>query len=360
MQDYDLSEPVEISADTYWVSQYGNELLERNIYLRVFKGGQKRINLIIDPGPPKDLQNLIRKVSKIIGDFKNINLIFINHQDPDVGYNASTIQKLNKNALVLASEDAFRLIKFYGLDEGKFKAIESFKDLQVTLSTGHILKFVPSPYCHFRGSVMLYDPETRILFSGDLFGGLSFKNDLFAEDGWWEGIKVFHQIYMPTKDALKYAMENIKKLDPPPLFICPQHGSIISGDKVKEVIQLMENLDVGLDLYLKRSEKQNYIFALNEVLNYVKGLIDKENLDKILKFFSDTSFTSIFSMNGNEITDIKVDLFYALEYFVKNIRYLLPKENLDVFDAELISVLIRYSLPVPSWRDTEPIEVELF
>ncbi len=360
MKDYDLNEPVEISSDTYWVGQYGEELLERNIYLRVFKAGQKKINLIIDPGPPKDLQNLIKKVNKIIGDIKNINLIFINHQDPDVAYNSATIQKLNNNCLVLASEDTFRLINFYGLDSKKFKSIESFKNQEVTLSTGHKLKFVPSPHCHFRGAVMLYDPETRILFSGDLFGGLSFKNELFAKDGFWEGIKVFHQIYMPTKDALKYALENIKKLNPPPLFICPQHGSIISEDKVKEAIENMENLEVGLDLYLKRAEKENYIFALNELLNYAKNLVDKDNLDKILKFFSDTSFTSIFSFSGNEIKDIKVDFPYSLEYFVKNIRFLLPKEKLDAFDAELVSILLRYSLPVPSIQHTEIDEIELF
>ena len=49
--------------------------------------------------------------------------------------------------------------------------------------TGHRLIPVPTPYCHFRGAVMLYDPETRVLFSGDLLGGITAPgpHDLWAE-----------------------------------------------------------------------------------------------------------------------------------------------------------------------------------
>lgn len=358
--DLNYKEPVEISGDTYWVGKREGDLLERNIYLRVFKGGGKQINLLIDPGPPEDLQVLSEKTSKIIKSIKNVNLIFINHQDPDVAYNASSIQKLNPNCIILSSEDSIRLIHFYGLDLKKLRAIENFKNLEITLTTGHKLKFVPSPYCHFRGAVMLYDPETRILFSGDLFGGLSFSQSLFTENGYLEGIKIFHQIYMPTKDAIKYAIQNIKNLNPPPLFIAPQHGSIISFEKVNEAIDFLENLDVGLDLYLKRQEKENYLGAINELLREVRKWVNKEDLKEILSGFKDSTFTSMFNCTSDEITDIKIDYDSAMDFLARNIRILLPQEKIDLFDLELVKTLTKWGLPVPKLRDTKEIEINLF
>lgn len=359
--EINFNEPVEISSDTYWVGKKSGDLLERNIYLRVFKQSNKSINLVIDPGPPSDLSALTEKTGKIIGSIKNIDLIFVNHQDPDVSYNSATIQKLNPNALVLASEDTFRLINFYGINTKKTRAVESFKDMEITLSTGHKIKFVPSPFCHFRGAVMLYDPETRILFSGDLFGGLSFTPSLFADENYLEGIKTFHQIYMPTKDALKFAINNIKSLDPPPLFIAPQHGLIIGSEKLKEAISFLENLDVGLDLYLKRKDKENYIAGMNEILEYGKSLLDKKNIEEILKGFKDLTFTSIFSFDSSGIKDIKVDPEYALEFLLNNFEILLPEDKVDFFETEVIRILLIWNIPLPKHFDKiEREEINLF
>jgi len=83
---------------------------------------------------------------------------------------------------------------------------------------------------------MLYDPETRILFSGDLFGSLSFHQDIMFDERFWDGMKIFHQIYMPSKEALNYAIENARSLQPKPLMIAPQHGGLISGEWVDFVI----------------------------------------------------------------------------------------------------------------------------
>jgi flavorubredoxin len=38
---------------------------------------------------------------------------------------------------------------------------------------------------------MIYDHETRILYTGDLFGGLSYKSDLYADESSWDGMKTF-------------------------------------------------------------------------------------------------------------------------------------------------------------------------
>ncbi len=144
--------------------------------------------MLIDPVPVEIVEILQKNIVPITGGLDKIGVMFINHQDPDVALNSSIIQNLNPRDLIIASEDTWRLIRFYGLKSSRFKAVESFKLGIVRLAYGHRVKFIPTPFCHFRGAVMLYDLTSQILFSGDLFGGLSYSQELYASEDSWEGI----------------------------------------------------------------------------------------------------------------------------------------------------------------------------
>jgi len=120
---------------------------------------------------------------------------------------------VNPSALTIMTEDTWRLVQFYGLKANRFVAVEKFQQLKTKLRTGHILEFVPTPFCHFRGACMYYDRKSRVLFSGDFLGGIS-TSDLYAEEHHWEGVKAFHQLYMPSKAALRYSVKKIRSLNP--------------------------------------------------------------------------------------------------------------------------------------------------
>ncbi len=350
MREPDLDKPVEIASGTYWVGRREDTLLERNIYLRVFTNGDKTVNLLIDPGPPEDLTPLVKKLSSLIGGIRNLNVMFLNHQDPDVSYNSGHLQKLNPNCVVLCSEDSWRLVKFYGLDSDRYKPVESFKNMKVTLTTGHKLRFIPTPYCHFRGAVMLFDEETGVLFSGDFLGGLSFKQDLYASVESWDGIATFHQIYMPSKAALKHAVNNIKEMENTPGMIAPQHGSIITGELVQDFLGRVENLEVGLDLFLKDQTKKNYVAALNELLAEFSQIVDSSIIPKALSaFMSDGSFPKAITVGKSGITDIKVDAQYAVEIFLRELRQQTPSDLLDLVDITIVRVLTMWKIPLPEF-----------
>jgi len=119
-----------------------------------------------------------------------------------------------------------------------------------TLRGGIAWQPVPTPFCHFRGAMAWYDPESRILFSGDLFGGLNplGRVHLFAEEADWAGIAQFHQIYMPSREVLRYTLRQIRALVPAVKTIAPQHGYVIAGDLVPLFLDRMEQLLVGHDL----------------------------------------------------------------------------------------------------------------
>jgi flavorubredoxin len=358
---YDFNEPVQIADETYWVGRREGSLLERNIYLRVFKGAGHAINLIIDPGPPTDLMVLSQKVVKVIGNLKGVNLVFINHQDPDVAYNAGYLQKMNPNLSVLCSEDTWRLIRFYDLNPKRHLAVESFKNMTVKLATGHILSFVPTPFCHFRGAVMLYDRETRVLFTGDLFGGLSYSKDLYADESYWEGLKTFHQIYMPVQQALKLAVSNIRALEPPPLMLAPQHGSIIAGEMVDYYLQRLEALPVGLNLLLESHQKENYIAAMNELLLELSPILGSEKLAAAMRIFQvDGSFPNIISIDPRRgVVDTKVDPQTAMDIFVKSISELAP-DDVQLIETAVLKVLLGRNIPLPERLLVEGVETPAF
>jgi glyoxylase-like metal-dependent hydrolase (beta-lactamase superfamily II) len=350
MREPDLDKPVEIAPGTYWVGRREDTLLERNIYLRVFSNGGKTVNLLIDPGPPEDLTPLVKKLSSVIGGIRNLHVMFLNHQDPDVSYNSGHLQKLNPNCIVLCSEDSWRLVKFYGLDPSKYKAVESFKNMKVTLSTGHTLRFIPTPYCHFRGAVMLFDEETGVLFSGDFLGGLSFKQDLYASSESWDGIATFHQIYMPSQGALKHAVNNIREMKNAPSIVAPQHGSIITGELVQDFLGRVENLEVGLDLFLKDHTKKNYVAALNELLAEFSQIVDSSIIPRALSaFMSDGSFPNAITLGESGVTDIKVDAQYAVEIFLRELRQQTPSDLLDLVDISIVRVLTMWKIPLPEF-----------
>lgn len=350
MSDLDYNEPIEILDSVYWVGRREGSALERNIYMRVFKAGGREVNLLIDPGPPSDITVLSQKLTKLIKGVRRVNLIFLNHQDPDVSYNAAYFQKLNPNAYILCSEDTWRLVRFYGLSEKHYRPVERFKKMRIMLNTGHQIQFVPSPYCHFRGAVMLYDVESRILFSGDLFAGLSSESeDLYADESYWENMKIFHQIYMPSQDALRHAINRIRELDPQPIMIAPQHGRIIMGNLVEYFLDKLYNLEVGLDLFIKEREKESYILAMNELIEEIKKSFDDSIANQLLTpLVQDRGFTTYIVMDNQGVKDLKVDPGSAMSWFTEHIVAACPPEMRDVLDLLFVTVLTRWNIDVPS------------
>jgi serine/threonine protein kinase len=230
--------PIEIAPNTYWVGKReAGSVFFANPYLRIFEGptpgGRRaRHHLLIGPGSSSDFLEVRAKVERLIGGLDRLSLIFINHQDPDVGSSAAMIcSRYNEHALIMTSEDTWRLIVHFNLPKQRCVFTEKYAT-GFSLPTGHTLLPVPSPFCHFVGAVMLYDPETQVLFSGDLFGGLTPRDaqGLWADESDWPGVRAFHQLYMPSNKALRRAVQAIRALDPPVRVIAPQHGRVLVGD----------------------------------------------------------------------------------------------------------------------------------
>lgn len=349
-----FDQPVEIAKGVYWVG-YRNpkSIFQINPYLRVF---DNKINYLIDPGSPLDFSVISRKIGAVIGDISKINLFSMNHQDPDVSMNSAFLKNLAPNAYAMCTEDTWRLVIHYDLNPQKVLFVEKFKNWEIKLTTGHTLQIVPTPFCHFKGAFAVYDVDTRVLFTGDLFGGLNEPNvlDLYATEKSWDGIEAFHQLYMPTNKALKSAVTKIRKLYPKPEIIAPQHGSIIKGALIDDFLERMYYLQVGEDLIEEDDDAsavyvQKYTDVAKAVIAAASGTMGMDKtMSKLTSNPNKDELRDIVSFDPNGIHSINRNGKRAIELVMMRLS---EGENYQVTNqlkATVLKECMLRQLPLPT------------
>jgi glyoxylase-like metal-dependent hydrolase (beta-lactamase superfamily II) len=345
--------PVEIAPGTFWVGKRDpKSIFHSNPYLRVFESRhpqtrqRMQFNLLVDPGSSTDFAVVSSKTASIIGSLERVSALFINHQDPDVSSSAPLLMaRYSPKAAILTSEDTFRLIIHMGLPRERFLSLDRFAQ-GITLPTGHQILPVPSPFCHFKGAVMLYDLETRVLFSGDLLGGLTPEGvqGIEADASDWAGIRAFHQMYMPTRIALARAVEAIRRLSPAPEIIAPQHGRILRGELIDEFLERLANLPVGLDLIEDAQEPlAAWSHVLTRILSAARDLLGHE-VDARLSEEPSLSETLSFTDKG---AVINARGRWTVEKILEILTANEPASIANILKTEAVAAADQMQLPTP-------------
>jgi eukaryotic-like serine/threonine-protein kinase len=346
-------EVVELAPDVYWVGRRQGQLLECNSYLRVWRDGATQVSVLTDPGPPKNLEVVSQKVAAVLGSIKKLDYVFLSNHDPDVASNAAPIQQGSLRTRILCSEETFRLAQLYGLDPRRFTAVESFPGGRTELATGYEVVFVPSPFCHVHGAVMLYDAASRALFTGNLFGGPR-ASDLVAGERSWPGVEMFHQLFMPSRRALALAVARIRRLDPPPILLAPQHGALVARDDVPRMLDRIENLEVGLDLLELPVGKERMVSAGNELVREFAELAGHARAKELLGGFAeDTSFPRVLVVEDGQITGFKVAPRLALEALASDALAALPADQRGDLQRSILAIWRQHELEPTSMAPTK-------
>jgi glyoxylase-like metal-dependent hydrolase (beta-lactamase superfamily II) len=327
------------------------EDFHRNIHIKRFRGNGAQVNMIFDPGTKVDIPNLMEAADQLIGGLQNIHLIFLSHQDPDVSSNTPALLQIAPSSLVIASIDTWRLVKMYGIHESRFRPFEGFRSSWVNVKkTGHRVQFLSARFCHFRGALMCYDPESGVLFTGDFLGGTDSRTSegIWADEDSWEGISLFHQIYMPSSKAVKASLDRIARLNPMPDVIAPQHGDPIRGDLVPEFISRLGSLKVGLDLLDEgEPQKELAVVALNAFLDSLKELYPAVHGEVLKALERPQGFTTFFNFTAGTLTEMKVGIPESMAFFWKLLEQSVPVELHGNIQVMLTSSLDQFSLPSP-------------
>lgn len=263
------SEAVLIAPNIYWVGMHlKGDPFQCHPYL--IKNGNESI--LIDPGSMIEFDETVRKVKTLI-DISSIKYIILHHQDPDLAAAVPEIEKLiNREDLQIVTHSRMSLLIKHYLVTSSYYEIDKNNYMLLT-SSGFKLEFLTTPYCHSPGAFVSYDPDSKILFSGDIFGGIEESWDFYADESYFLKAKQFHQEYMPSKDIFNYALSKIEKLDIE--MIAPQHGSVIEKKYIPQLITDMKNLDCGL--YIEKKYNQELIDTIEE-LQKKKQALQERNL----------------------------------------------------------------------------------
>lgn len=349
------SQPVQIAPNTWWVGKRPpGQIFYANPYLRTFpaRGGadpKPGFNMLIDPGSNNDFAVVRAKTERVIGSLEKVGGIFINHQDPDVGSAVGLMMgRYTPRAHVLCSEDTWRLVQYYNIPRNRFVQLERFPN-GMYFPNGEEILPVPSPFCHFVGAVMLYDPQTKVLFSGDLFGSLTDReaSGLYADESDWAGMRAFHQIYMPSNQALRHAVRMIREKCPDLKVIAPQHGRVIHGAWVQEFIRRIEELPVGLDILGDRHASEDELRAWSSVLNRVVAMAEPymPNAQEVLATDADLRDHLEHTPEGLRVTNLGR---VAIERAVRLLCARIPSEAADPVRYEAVTAAGELDLPTPN------------
>ena len=237
-----LEEAVEIAPGVYWVGFYdGQAALPCNPYL-IMDGEEAAL---IDPGSVPHFPVVATKVVSLIRP-EHISTIVEQHQDPDLCGALPVFEEVigADHLRVAAHSVTVYLITHYGIKSDIYRVDQN--DYQLKLRGGRRLRFVHLPNLHAPGTIATYDEQTRVLFSGDMFGGFAKEWSLYATEETQEGVRRFHQAVMPCGALLRRGLARLRELEID--IIAPQHGSVIRKEQVEDYFSLLESLDCGWDL----------------------------------------------------------------------------------------------------------------
>lgn len=343
-----------IEENCYMVgARHPDSLLQCNTYLRSFRAqGHALFHWCVDPGSRIDYPAVRKHLREHVGSIAAIRFFSINHQDPDVVGNLSVLTKENPNIEGLTTRDTWRLVRHMNVHPKKMHFAEGNGPHTIALPTGHRIICVPTPFCHFRGAVAYYDPENQVLFSGDLFGGLNKPGrvQLYGEEDDWPGIAQFHQIYMPSRAAVAFAIRQIRSLRPAVQVIAPQHGFLLRGDFMYTVMNRLEKLFVGMDLLPKELDEHHlkaYAVVTQEIIDFAAEKLGKDQvMDRLRKLPKDHELSRCIKLKRNEVELVRHGI-RALPLLVEVLR----TGQVPIFGAFLKSIVlegcIRQKAPLP-------------
>ena len=199
---------------------------------------------LMDPGGTEIFPAVLASLSELI-KMEQIKGFLCSHQDPDIMSSLPLWLGLVPKAKVYLPWLWSGFVSHFGHEyAGNFQLIP---DEGGTVEVGsRILNLVPAHHCHSAGNMHLFCEESGILFTGDMGAALVPDNYPLIVEDFDKHIQYmfkFHQRWMPSNSAKNVWVERVRKLKPK--MLCPQHGSIFTGENISKFLDWMEDLEVG-------------------------------------------------------------------------------------------------------------------
>lgn len=266
------SEPIETR-----LPQHGVQIAERLWWVGNCAGGAETAHhtylieagdqsLLVDPGPASGFGELLHRVEALL-PFSHIRWFVCHHPGPDTASSLPLIaQRVERaDACIVTHRQSADLIAAYGMTIPVWLVEEHLWRLQLP---DRRLRFLFTPYIRSPGAFCTFDERSGVLFSGDLFAGVTGAGTLFAGDETcFEPIRAYHEYLVPSREVLGYALSRVEAHRV--RQIAPRRGLLIPEPLVEYVIDKLKGVECGLYLLARESTDVQRLSRLNGLLKEI-------------------------------------------------------------------------------------------
>ncbi len=168
----------------------------------------------------------LKKIRNVIGE-RPIDYLVINHMEPDHSGAIKLIRQFYPDIVLVGNRQTFGMVDgYYGQDGARLVVGEGD-----TLSLGsHTLAFSLIPMVHWPETMVTYDVNEKLLFSGDAFGCFGALNggvadaDINTDVYWDEMVRYYSNIVGKYGSAVQKALAKLEGLEIG--MLCPTHGPV--------------------------------------------------------------------------------------------------------------------------------------
>lgn len=218
------------------------EMVQANQHLIIHKG----MGMLLDPGGHKVYSYAIDALADLLAP-ANLKYILFSHQDPDI-IAAANGWLMVTEATALLPQLWIRFLMHFGVDDFVIDRIEALPDGGRVVKLGDApLMLLPAHFMHSAGNFQVYDPISKILYTGDLGASLGQTYVTVSNfDDHIQYMEGFHRRYITSNRVLQWWLKMIEPLDIE--IIAPQHGAMLVGkENVARFKAWVAGLECGLD-----------------------------------------------------------------------------------------------------------------
>lgn len=221
----------------------GGAAVQANQHL-IIDGGE---GMILDPGGHKIYAKVLSETMAQLGPAR-LRYMFLSHQDPDI-VAAANGWLMTTDAEAWISELWVRFVPHFGLDRLVVERLKPIPDEGMILPLGTSeVWLIPAHFMHSAGNFQVYDPISRILYTGDL--GASLDRAYRSVPDFDEHVPAmagFHRRYIPSRAIVRAYVKMVRALDVD--IVAPQHGAYLRGkEMVGRFYDWLEATECGFDV----------------------------------------------------------------------------------------------------------------
>ncbi len=282
-------------------------LLQRNMYLRIYEKGDSFVSLLFNVLPYHRFSAAKAEIEKAIGKLENLRALILMDLLPEDTQSILNLLSLAPKLYVITSLPIALSLIGLGVPERRIKLVESFPNGLLNLGTGDVLRFIKTAFLPEKGSFVVFEERTKILFSSKLFSSYCLPEEYSADKtAKIERVVLYHRLnFSNIENAVSLAQISLLN----PSVIRPAFGNpILEGvDEVIERISKQKNT-----FNLANLEDETLILGiLSSILFEMEKRIPKEKYELILDGLS-----GYVEVEGRAISNSFVDVKKLPELFI--------------------------------------------